>query len=1046
MIDMRQERSSKPQLAARGLFAFMFLVLLGLATAPVAQAQYTFNALYDFQGAADGSNPLGGLIEDSAGNLYGTVQITDYYSGDGGVFEVSPGGNETLLYDFCGVAGANYPCPDGSTPDSTLLMDSAGNLYGTVTIGGANNYGAVFELSPAPSGGVCPSNTNQGTGWCESVLYSFTGGNDGAYPSAVLIQDAAGNLYSTTSGGSPNNSCGSVFELSPGSGDTWTEKTLYDFTGIPSGKTSGDGCDSVAGVVLGSSGNLYGTTVGGGASHGTVYELNPNSSGPWTETILYAFAGAPADGAAPYSDLVFNGGNLYGTTEAGGSNGNLGTVFQLSPGSSGSWTETTLFNFTTATGCNPREGVTFDPQGNLCGTTSSCAIANTGSFYGTWNGSVYELKPPVSGTTWTETTLYEFQGENDGANPYGVVLRDSSGNLYGTASTCYNCTYMAGSVWSLTLPTTTTTVKSSLNPSIYGESVTFTATITSSSGQVKKSIAKNGARNKSAKPAVVGGTVTWSEDTGCGSTPVTSGYPGTATCTTTSLPIGTDAITATYAGDGGHIGSTGTLNGGQIVNAVANVGVTSTLNPSAYGQAVSFSATVTGSNPTGTVQFTIDGSAFGSPVALVSGTAVSGSISTLSVGNHSVAATYSGDANNGGSTGLLSGGQIVSDASTSLSLASSENPSHGGQAVTFTLTITAANGLVRHRNGVRPQDVTGTVAWTANGVAIPDCGAVPVSYTPGTGTGTATCLTTTLPLGGNVISATYSGDANHTGGSATLTQNVEAPLLVPAIVWNTPVAITYGTALSTRQLNAKAEYNNRTVPGTFTYTPAAGTILAAGNNQTLSVTFTPTDTNTYASASGSVELNVNPITPTMKTTETKDGLILTLGFSVTAKYGQPTGIVAVTSGTGGPTCNATLTSGAGTCTLTFSTGGTYTLTITYSGDSNDASITETRTVTVNPLHTTTRITSTSSPVTTNAPITVNFSVTASQGQPTGSVAITSNNGGPACTGTLTSGTGSCTLTFTATGTYTLTATYSGDSNDASSSVNHNVRVTAGGSE
>src|SRR5208282_859153 len=227
-------------------------------------------------------------------------------------------------------------------------------------------------------------------------------------------------------------------------------------------------------------------------------------------------------------------------------------------------------------------------------------------------------------------------------------------------------------------------------------------------------------------------------------TPVTTGNPGIATCTTSSLPVGTDTITGTYSGDSNHSGSAGTLSGGQIVNqAVSSTTVLSSMDPSAYGQAVSFTASVTGSSPTGTVQFNIDGSPFGSAA-------------TLAAGTHTVTAVYSGDTNNQGSTGTLSGGQNVGQAASGTVVTSNVNPSAYGQSVTFTATISGEYGLIKGRKQTkgRAQDVSGTVAWSAN----TGCGTTSVT----TGNpGVATCITSTLPVGTDTITATYSGDSNH---------------------------------------------------------------------------------------------------------------------------------------------------------------------------------------------------------------------------------------------------------------------------------------------
>jgi uncharacterized repeat protein (TIGR03803 family) len=212
---------------------------------------------------------------------------------------------EKVLYNFGNGT-------DGVAPQAGLVMDAAGNLYGTTYNGGTYNYGTVFELTPAAGGG-----------WTEMVLHNFNNdGVDGAYPHAGLIFDAAGNLYGTThSGGTHNascsNDCGTVFELTPSAGGTWTEKVLYDFYSIRT-----DGAFPASSLIFDGAGNLYGTTIFGGASgagNGTVFELTPAAGGGWTERVLYSFG---ADGIWPYAGLIFDAaGNLYGTTSFGGTVG-----------------------------------------------------------------------------------------------------------------------------------------------------------------------------------------------------------------------------------------------------------------------------------------------------------------------------------------------------------------------------------------------------------------------------------------------------------------------------------------------------------------------------------------------------------------------------------------------------------------------------------------------------------------------------------------------------------------------------------------------------
>jgi len=388
--------------------------------------------LYAFQGGSDGGVVNGGPIFDSSGNLFGVTQFggggpcdnIHLPSGCGAVFELSPSGNggwtEILLHSFQG--------SDGEGPSGELILDHAGNLYGT-TLGGANYLGTVFELSPNGSGE-----------WTETTLYTFQGGSDGAAPRGGLIVDQSGNLYGTASEGGEGTGecgvgCGTVFELSPNGSGGWTETTLYTFQG------GSDGFAPAGGLIFDQSGNLYGMTIWGGgtgcygAGCGIVFELSPNGSGGWTETDLYTLQGTLF---APYGGLglgliLDQSGNLYATTSQGGGPGcgfdGCGFVFELSPNGSGGWRETTLYTFQGGSdGWAPVGRLTFDQSGNLYGTTIHGGGTGCGSV---GCGTVFELSPNGSGG-WTEALLYAFQGGSDGDDPPYALIFDQSGNLYST--------------------------------------------------------------------------------------------------------------------------------------------------------------------------------------------------------------------------------------------------------------------------------------------------------------------------------------------------------------------------------------------------------------------------------------------------------------------------------------------------------------------------------------------------------------------------------------------------------------------------------------
>jgi len=294
---------------------------------------WTQTILYNFTGGSDGANPASPLILDKSGNLYGTTDSGGANS-KGTAFELSPspggGWTESVLYSFC----SQSSCADGSYPASGLVMDSEGNLYG-----GTGN--GVFELS------------RSGNLWTETVLYSAQ-----TYFGVAL--DSAGNLYGAALGGYN----GYVFELSPSKGGGWKESTIYSFKG---GK---DGSLPQGNVILDGSGNLYGTTgLGGAYDSGTAYRLAHKPYG-WRETVLHTFRNSKKDGATPNGELVSDSeGNLYGTTLYGGAN-NAGTVFKLTSNDS-SYKESLLWSFSTSDGATPASAVVLDKLGNLYGTTAS---------------------------------------------------------------------------------------------------------------------------------------------------------------------------------------------------------------------------------------------------------------------------------------------------------------------------------------------------------------------------------------------------------------------------------------------------------------------------------------------------------------------------------------------------------------------------------------------------------------------------------------------------------------------------------------------------
>jgi len=431
---------------AAGRPVVIALAMLTLVAA--ASADWKEKVLYSFKGGTDGAVPVGAVVFDQHGNLYGATQNGGSSSCRsieqcGTVYQLAPPAKqgdpwtETVLYVFKGNAGK-----DGASPYGGLVIDAAGNLYGTTGYGGTGNCvvlgtlmgcGTVFELSPPKQ---------KGDAWTETVLYSFPTAKQGYVPTGDLVFDSTGNLYGAFGGGfgttcDPSYQyCGAIFELSPPKmkGGKWTEKVLHGFS---SGK---DGASPNGGLILDGKGAVYGTTYGGGDESGecvgtgcgTAFELKPPArmGGTWKEKIVHRFQ-ASQDGDNPVAGLVFDeNGDLYGTTLTGGLGGGGGTVFRLTPPSkkSGAWKKTILYGFNgTGGGLDAESPVIFDSKGNLYGTT----LDSGGTYYGT----AFRLSPPKhEGGTWIFNLLYGFRAPPDGGQPAAGLVFDKKGNLYSTTT------------------------------------------------------------------------------------------------------------------------------------------------------------------------------------------------------------------------------------------------------------------------------------------------------------------------------------------------------------------------------------------------------------------------------------------------------------------------------------------------------------------------------------------------------------------------------------------------------------------------------------
>ncbi len=599
-------------------------VCLFCAAMMVSSPAQTLTPLHSFNGS-DGMNPYrAALVQGIDGNFYGTTEMggTDNY---GVVFRMTPDGTVTVLHQFVG--------SDGTWPSSGLIQDAAGNLYGTTRGGGPGpNPGVVYKITPQGS-------------------FSILTAAGGAALYAPLLLASDGNLYGvSTNGGAPGY--GTAFKVGTDGSNLQILHTFCTIANCP------DGENPLGGLAEGPDHSVYGTTEYGGANgdYGVVFQLTPAG----VYTVLHSFSGS-TDGNTPRGRLLLaSDGYLYGTTASGGSGG-AGTIFKIRPDGS---------NFTVV--------YTFCPNHNCTvgGTPESGLIeASDGNFYGTnlyGHGFLYKLTP--SGTV---TALYTFcpSGGNcsDGSYPYGELLQANDGNFYGANR--YGGTDGDGTVFRFSGPgliATTTTLTSTPNPSQLNQTVTMTATVQAQSG------------------TPLGNVVFSSDGVQIGTVALSNGV---AVLNDSSLAVGTHALLAAYQGGNGDAGSTSNTVEQVVQLSLSTTNVASAPNPSISGQAVTITASVGPSGPpvpSGTVSFTSNGTAIPDCTAVPLSSSIAVCMtSALQVGTDTLVAAYSGDNNYAPSSGSLT--QIVNPAPVALQfvaatpcrLVDTRNPSgtFGGPAI-----------------------------------------------------------------------------------------------------------------------------------------------------------------------------------------------------------------------------------------------------------------------------------------------------------------------------------------------------------------------------
>jgi uncharacterized repeat protein (TIGR03803 family) len=419
MLSVNQRTTHTPR---RGdlLWAFRLSSVMAatcvLAAPTMARGAPTETVLYSFRGNIYGDTPIQGtLIQDAAGNLYGTASdesSSTPRNAKGVVYELTPPTKGATVWAYKPIYKFTSSPADGYYPTGGLSMDPQGNLYGTTVTG------VIYELSPPTDGG---------TKWSEQTLINLNGRTNYTLPGGLLRAND-GTLYGVISDDGNDNPDGAVFSLTPPAvaGGSWTYTLLHTFLG------GNEGNFPAGALIQDESGNLYGTTEGGGPTNdGTVFELSPPLTGQttWTETILYTFKGGTVDGQDPVGGLLLgSNGTLYGTTYSGDKS-NDGIVYQLSPPAQGQTArmENIIYKFTASGSSMSLSSLVAGPNGDIYGTTRE---GPNGS-----GGSVFRFTPPLSGVgNWGVKVLWNFAPFLTGEWPQGSLLVARGNRLFGTTN------------------------------------------------------------------------------------------------------------------------------------------------------------------------------------------------------------------------------------------------------------------------------------------------------------------------------------------------------------------------------------------------------------------------------------------------------------------------------------------------------------------------------------------------------------------------------------------------------------------------------------